>query len=146
MTRKPMRLAQLPLLGSNQDSPDPETVARGPEEAYNGDSRAQMVPAPSRSAPEAPTISPTIDRDVVCVALDRAFNEVPIGSSLTAESIRDRLSFTVREQLAVPTRRNVMGAWFRRLAKSGRVQADGFTEAQRDDARHRALRRWRRVA
>lgn len=89
---------------------------------------------------------PSEERDAVCAALDRAFNEMPIGSSLTAESIRDRLSFTIREQLTVPTRRNVMGAWFRRLAKSGRVEADGFTEAQRDDARHRALRRWRRVA
>jgi hypothetical protein len=89
---------------------------------------------------------PSEEREILGAALDRAFESVPLGGLVTAESLRDRLSAPARELLQVPTRRNTLGQFFMRLAKSGRVQADGFTEAQRDDARHRALRRWRRVA
>lgn len=89
---------------------------------------------------------PSSERNFICVALDRAFADLPVGQTLTAESIRDQLSFPVREALAVPSRKNLMGAWFKALAKRGVVQPDGWTEAQRDDARHRALRRWRKVA
>jgi hypothetical protein len=86
------------------------------------------------------------ERDVLMDALDRAFESVPVGSLVTAESLRDKLSQPAREQLQVPTRKNLLGQYFMRLAKTGRVEHDGWTEAQRSDARHRALRRWRRVA
>lgn len=89
---------------------------------------------------------PSDERDGLRAALDRAFEEIPVGSLVTAESLRDRLSVPARELLAVPTRRNTLGQFFKTLAKAGRVQHDGWTEAQRSDARHRALRRWRRVA
>lgn len=85
-------------------------------------------------------------RDVLGAALETAFESVPINGLLTAESLRDRLSAPARELLQVPTRRNTLGQFFMRLAKSGRVKHDGFTEAQRDDARHRVLRRWQKVA
>lgn len=87
---------------------------------------------------------PAKERDAVMDALDRAFLSVPVGGSLTAESLRDALAWPAREQLALPTRKNVLGAYFRSLVKQGRVQHAGWTEAQRDDARHRALRMWRK--
>lgn len=85
-------------------------------------------------------------RNVLRDALDRAFEDVPIGSTLTAESLRDKLSWPAREQLQIPTRKNLLGQYFMRLARSGRVTPDGWQEAERDAARHRALRRWKRIA
>lgn len=89
---------------------------------------------------------PPEERDALGAALERAFESVPIDGLLTAESLRDRLSAPARELLQVPTRKNTLGQFFMRLAKQGRVQHEGFTEAARDLARHRVLRRWRRVA
>lgn len=87
-----------------------------------------------------------LSRDVLGAALAHAFESIPVGSLVTAESLRDRLSVPAREQLALTTRRNVLGQFFMTLSKQGRVTHDGWTECQRADARHRALRRWRRVA
>lgn len=95
---------------------------------------------------DLPLFAAAEEREPVIDALDRAFDSVPVGSLLTAETIRGSLSFTIREQLAIPTRKNLLGAWFRLLLKRGRVAHDGFTEAQRDAARHRPIRRWRKVA
>lgn len=86
------------------------------------------------------------ERDALGAALASAFESIPVGALVTAESLRDRLSVPAREQLAISTRKNVLGQFFMRLSKQGRVQHDGWTEAQRSDARHRALRRWKRVA
>jgi hypothetical protein len=95
---------------------------------------------------DLPLFAQSPERDAVMTALDRAFDAIPMGSCVTAESLRDRLSFSVREQLQIPTRKNVLGAYFRALAKRKRVAHDGWQEAQRDTARHRALRRWRKIA
>lgn len=85
-------------------------------------------------------------RNELSAALARAFESIPVGSLVTAESLRDKLSVPAREQLALTTRKNLLGQFFMRLARDGRVEHDGWTEASRDAARHRALRRWRRVA
>lgn len=70
----------------------------------------------------------------------------------TAETVRDRLSFAVREILdkrnedGEPIYPNVMGGVVQRLALAHRIVFDGWTIAQRDSARGRPLRRWRFVA
>ena len=77
-------------------------------------------------------------------ALESAFQAVPIGGTLTAESLRDKLDFQVREILrAFP---NSIGGYVQQKVRAKQVAHDGWTEAQRDAARGRALRRWRRVA
>lgn len=113
----------------------------------SGSSAPELAEArPKRSACSANGGAKDLSRDVVLSALDTAFESVPVGSVLTAETLRGSLSFSIREQLQVPTRKNLLGAYFRALAKKGRVRQDGWQEAQRDTARHRGLRRWRRVA
>lgn len=70
----------------------------------------------------------------------------------TAESVRDRLSFAVREILdarneaGAPRYPNVMGGVIASLQRGRRITRHGFTEAQRDVARGRPLRIWRWVA
>lgn len=95
---------------------------------------------------DLPLFQSAQDRPALSDALADAFESIPVGSLVTAESLRDRLSQPAREQLTIPTRKNVLGQFFMRLARDGKVEPDGWTEAQRADARHRALRRWRKVA
>lgn len=70
----------------------------------------------------------------------------------TAEMIRGRLPFAVREVLDArneagdPLYPNVMGGVIAGLQRGRRVSRHGFTEAQRDAARGRPLRVWRFVA
>ena len=77
-------------------------------------------------------------------ALDRAFDAVPIGGPLTAETLRDALSYEVREILRVSP--NAVGGYIQQKVRAKQITHDGWTECQRDAARGRALRRWRRVA
>lgn len=59
MSRKPMRSYQLPLLGSNQDSPDPESGTPPNKEGADGPEGVGMVQNTARTAPEVPTIPHT---------------------------------------------------------------------------------------
>lgn len=67
----------------------------------------------------------------------------------TAESVRDRLSFAVREVLDArnedgePIYPNVMGGVLQTLQRQRRIASEGFAVAQRDAARGRPIRRWR---
>lgn len=100
-------------------------------------SRTSDLPLFAQPAQERPELSD---------ALTVAFESIPVGGLVTAESLRDRLSLQARHELQFTTRKNVLGQFFMRLARDGKVEHDGWTEAQREDARHRALRRWRKVA
>lgn len=60
---------------------------------------------------------------------------------LSAESVEDRLTFAVREVLAAKP--NAIGQVFMRLSRAGKIEHAGWTVAQRDKARGRALRLWR---
>jgi hypothetical protein len=95
---------------------------------------------------DLPLFQSAQERPELSDALATAFESIPLGALVTAESLRDRLSVPAREALQATTRKNVLGQFFMRLARDGKVQHDGWTEAQREDARHRALRRWRKVA
>ena len=78
---------------------------------------------PKRSERSANDGAKDFSRDVVLSALDTAFESVPVGSVLTAETLRGSLSFSIREQLQVPTRKNLLGAYFRALRKANRGAA-----------------------
>ena len=80
MTANPRPAFKLPLLGSNQDSPDPETVARATKERAAKRDAAGMVQDGARNAPEVPTISHTVPsafdfHDIAHLPLDEFLRE-----------------------------------------------------------------------
>ena len=82
--------------------------------------------------------------DVAKQALERAWEGIPVGHTLTAESLRDRLSSPVLEVLRVTP--NAIGGWLQQKARAHLIVHEGFCEAQRDAARGRPIRRWRKIA
>ena len=133
MTANQLSFPELPLLGSNQDSPDPESGERLYMEGVDGPVRVEYKQGKVRTIPEAPTISHTPRRRGQTLEYHREWRKTPSGKESLKASQR---AFQARHPERVAAHRIVNEALRRGRITKGPCEFAGSDCKWRIEAHH----------